>query len=115
MTREDLKKIENERRMFRGTFGGFSRRRKSQEFVWTLILKNITDKEGNLLTDHLWFNLNKEFDKLNLREGDRVEFSARVVEYAKGRAKKRNEKRETDYTLDLVKGIRKLKDDEKYK
>jgi hypothetical protein len=117
MTRDELKKINNARRVFRGTFSGFGRKKRAQELVWTIILKNITDKDGNILTDHLWFNLNKEFDKLNLREGDRIEFSARVVEYVKGKRKRALVSSEKDYALDLIKGVRKLPsaETEKYK
>jgi hypothetical protein len=113
MVRLGLKNLNNARRVFRGTFQGFSRKHMRQEFEWTLILKNITDKDGNVLTDHLWFNLNKEFDKLNLKDGDRVEFSARVVEYVKGRKNVSKKNKEIDYKLDLIKGIRKLPSDEK--
>lgn len=50
----------------------------------TVLLKDIKDEEGNLLTDHLWFNLTKVFERLNLESGDIISFSARVSAYTKG-------------------------------
>jgi len=51
----------------------------------TLLLTNIRDGQGALVTDHLWFNLTKGFEKLGtLKEGDRVQFEARVKKYKKG-------------------------------
>jgi len=51
----------------------------------TLLLVKIRDNQGALVTDHLWFNLTKGFEKLGtLKEGDRVQFEARVKKYKKG-------------------------------
>lgn len=94
--------------MFSATVDRFGRRnvnRHNKDVVWTIVLKNITDKDGNLITDHLWLNLTKEFDKLNVREGDRLEFSARVVEYYKNKHGSSSEK---DYKLEKLVGVKKL-------
>ncbi|MGE5411002.1 MAG: hypothetical protein ACM3MI_08580, partial [Clostridiales bacterium] len=50
----------------------------------TVLLKNVQDSSGKVLTDHLWFNLTTGFEKLNLKEGDRIQFDARVKSYTKG-------------------------------
>jgi hypothetical protein len=112
--RNELKKLNNLRRVFSATVDRFGRRninRLNKDVVWTIVLKNITDKDGNLITDHLWLNLTKEFDKLNIREGDRVEFSARVVEYYKSKHGSSSEK---DYKLDKLLSVKKIQhtDDE---
>lgn len=62
----------------------------------TLLLTEVTDSEGNLLTDHLWLNLGKGFLSLGqLKKGDKIVFHARVEEYVKGR----RYERELDYKL----------------
>jgi len=106
--RAELKKLNNLRRVFSATVDRFGRRnvnRLNKDVVWTIVLKNITDKDGNLITDHIWLNLSKEFDKLNLREGDRIEFSARVVEYYKKNYRAKSEK---DYKLDNLVSVKKI-------
>ena len=51
----------------------------------TLLLTNIRDNQSTLITDHLWFNLTKGFEKLGtLRQGDIIQFEARVKKYKKG-------------------------------
>ncbi|HEX8177884.1 MAG TPA: hypothetical protein VF543_22535 [Pyrinomonadaceae bacterium] len=91
--REELKKIAGLRSRFRGTFSRFGSavvrfringRRCSKEVV-TLVLVDVTDSRGNLLTDHLWFKMGKQFEELELKPGDRVEFTARVDKYTKRR------------------------------
>jgi hypothetical protein len=34
------------------------------EILPTVLLNDIRDEQGNILTDHLWFNLTKQFEKL---------------------------------------------------
>ena len=49
------------------------------------MLKNIRLYGNNdIITDHLWFSLGKQFQKLNLKEGDIISFDARVAKYVKG-------------------------------
>ena len=51
----------------------------------TILLSNVHfANQKSILTDHLWFNLTKEFAKIDLKEGDIVSFHARVKEYLKG-------------------------------
>lgn len=108
--REELKKLNQLRRMFTATIGRFGRRNVNhlnKNIVWTILLKNITDKDGNIIADHLWINLNKEFDKLNIREGDRIKFSAKIIEYYK---KSNSLKKKKDYKIDKLLNIKKLND-----
>jgi hypothetical protein len=89
--REELKRIVGVRARFRGTFERYGsaivrfsiRGRMRSHPVKTLILLDVTDARGNLLTDHLWFRCGKQFNELQLQRGDRVEFTATVERYVK--------------------------------
>jgi len=63
-----------------------------------IILQDIKDKTGEIVTDHLWFNYTELFKQLwesdNLHPGNIIEFYARVKPYTKG-----YEKDEFDYKL----------------
>lgn len=50
----------------------------------TLCLVDVRDGNGVLVTDHLWFTMGKQFERLQLVQGDRVSFEARVTLYIKG-------------------------------
>lgn len=41
--------------------------------------------EEKPLTDHLWFTFGKTWEKLDPKEGDLIQFDARVGKYTKGR------------------------------
>jgi hypothetical protein len=83
--RKKLSELENQRKKFIGTFErfGFKRAYRGPD-LQTVLLKNIKDENGNYLTDHIWFNLTKGFEKLMLKKGDVVSFEARVKGYVKG-------------------------------
>jgi hypothetical protein len=40
--------------------------------------------DGNVVTEHLWFNMTKGFAVLGLQAGDTVEFRGKVEKYVKG-------------------------------
>ena len=85
MKRKGLQELEGMRRRFRGVFERFGKKVSYGHEKTTLLFKNVEDVEtGELVTDHLWFNLTKAFDALNLVSGDTVEFDARVTIYEKG-------------------------------
>lgn len=51
----------------------------------TVLLTMIKDLETNInVADHLWFCFTKGFEKANIKEGNIIEFEARVKEYKKG-------------------------------
>lgn len=50
----------------------------------TLMLKDVMDSSGNLVTDHLWFLVGKQLAALHLQIGDVISFHARVTTYEKG-------------------------------
>ena len=86
MKREKLKELNGKRRTFQGFFVRYGTKNNWYGFpVKTLLFKDITKGTGKILTDHLWFNKTKGFEKLGkLNEGDLVQFNARIREYVKG-------------------------------
>jgi len=50
----------------------------------TVLLKDIKDETGQIVTDHQWFNMTKGFEQADLKLGDLVEFRATVKKYIKG-------------------------------
>lgn len=73
----------------RGTFTGtFIRKGMKNGYkgpLETILLGNIRNENGDILTDHLWFNMTKGFKSLGkLEEGDIIQFNARCKGYEKG-------------------------------
>jgi len=100
--RKQLSKIEN----FRGTFfGEFKRMGNKPNYHGfpeeTILLVNIIDCNGKIMTKHLWFNFTKGFQKIKLIEGCKIKFNARVKPYIKGYINNRDyvDEREVDYKL----------------
>ena len=84
--RERLKSIGNkERHRYSAEVAQFGWKSGWNEPEPTIMLKNVR-LYGNddIITDHLWFSLGKQFQKLNLKEGDIISFNARVAKYVKG-------------------------------
>lgn len=83
--RKELDEIGSETRgTFYGTFERFGIKNGYRGTEKTVLLKNIKNEDGIVVTDHLWFNFTKGFEKLNLEPGMVVQFDARVAEYVKG-------------------------------
>jgi hypothetical protein len=82
--RKQLKAIDGSRQKFLGTFVRTGLKNGYKGPLQTVLLTNICDERGTLVTDHLWFNLTKGFVSANLSEGVLVEFYARVKKYEKG-------------------------------
>jgi hypothetical protein len=70
----------------------------------TLLLTNVT-KDDSVITDHIWFTCGKTFEKLDLVEGDVIQFDARVAPYGKGL----RDERMTDYKLSNPSRVTKLR------
>lgn len=101
--RTGLKKIDQVRKKFLGVY-----HREGKKTNWkgypetTILLKDIKDESGRIVTDHVWFALTKGFEELGqLSPGDVIEFEARVTEYRKGYVNKRIriDQRSVDYKL----------------
>ncbi|MHA4812220.1 hypothetical protein ACX0G9_29260 [Flavitalea flava] len=84
--RTELKKTEMERGVFRGVFSKYGKKTNFRgPSTETILLTEIRNSEGLFICDHLWFNLTKGFGKLgHLREGEILQFEARVKSYKKG-------------------------------
>ncbi len=100
--REELKKIKEVRASFIGTFERIGTKSSFGYLKQTILLKDIKDSTGQIVADHLWFNLTKGFSALGLSQGDTVKFDARVKKYEKGYKGYREDVYkpiETDYKL----------------
>ena len=102
--RKKLAKREGERATFHGAFERFGIKSgwKGHEEK-TVLLKDVCDASGVIVSDHLWFNFTKAFALLNLQPGDGVQFDARVKNYVKGYFGRRDDvfdrPAEVDYKL----------------
>lgn len=74
------------RKKFKGVFARYGKKVNYKGYSEeTVLVEQIVDAETNqLMCDHLWFSLTKGFEKLNLTNGDVLQFDARIKEYKKG-------------------------------
>jgi hypothetical protein len=97
--RYELGRKVQERGTYTGTVQNVSRKKAGQHH---LCLLNITDENGKIVADHIWFILGKRFQSAGwLRTGDRMQFDARVKTYQKGWAGS-----QTDYRLSNPTNVR---------
>ncbi len=92
----------------RDTFSGTFERYGSKNGWFgqrTVLLKDIKNNKGKVITGHLWFNLTKGFQKLHLKKGDIIRFDARVKAYVKGYDKIN---RKIDYKLSYPTKLKKI-------
>lgn len=77
----------------------------------TILLRNVRDEAGKVVTAHLWFNYTGSFRSLGkLNAGDVIEFEARVTDYVKGYVnyRARIDRRKTDYKLSRPTKVRRV-------
>ena len=82
--RKQLANQEGVRETFTGKFVRYGSKNGWHGPDKTVLLSDIKNVEGNIITDHLWFNFTKGFENLKLKENDIVQFDARVKSYVKG-------------------------------
>ena len=84
--RRDLIRLMGERAKFTAVFDRFGMKLKSKSKK-TVLLKNL--KYGDeVLADHVWLSKGKQFEELgDLKQGQSLEFYARVKFYVKGKEK----------------------------
>jgi len=84
--RRELAKQDGQRKKFSALFIRLGKKAGYHGYSEeTILLNRITDVEtGKVVTDHLWFTYTKGFQDAGLKEGDTIEFEARVKEYKKG-------------------------------
>ena len=80
--RKQLQQINGERITVEATVDCFSIKETRWAREETICLTHITNQEGKLLTDHLWWKRGKWAADLNI--GDRIRLDARVKPYTKG-------------------------------
>jgi hypothetical protein len=101
--RTELKKIQGNRGKFNGIFEKYGSKKNWNGYPeTTVLLKEIKDVNGKVVSDHLWFNLTKGFEEIGeINEGDIISFEARVKPYTKGYVNYREgiDDRRTDYRL----------------
>ena len=99
--RYELGRHVEERATYTGWFDCYGTKPGHAKRLVTVLLTQITDQHGTLITDHLWFNRTKGFDRFGiLRRGDRLQFAARVKTYRRARG--------VDYKLSYPTQIRLL-------
>lgn len=74
----------NQREKYKAIFTRFGTRNGYKGDIKTVLLLDVIDRYHKLVTSHLWMDCGKQFDKLQLKEGDFVQFYARVKIYEKG-------------------------------
>ena len=113
--RQELKKRNGERDTFTATFSRYGSRTNWNGFPEkTYLLRDIKDKDGRILTDHLWIKDGKRIGSLGeLKEGDIIQFDARIAPYNKVAYKiDRWYEKTTDYTLKFPTNFRKIREGE---
>ncbi len=92
--RHELGELEQQRMHFRGFFERYGSKNAFRgDPLTTLLLRDICLAEtGEWIADHLWFTETKGFKAVGpLKEGDCIEFDARVTRYRKGYAGRRED------------------------
>lgn len=82
--REELKRRDGERCHYTARVERFGNKVRFGHDVPTILLVDVRDDDGALMTDHLWFNYTQGFQDSGVRPGDSVEFCARAESYLKG-------------------------------
>ena len=110
--RKKLKEIgSQDRHTFTGIFIRTGWKSGYKGDLQTVLLQDVKDSNGEVITDHLWFNLTKGFQSADLHEGDIVQFDARVARYEKGYKGYRMDVYcpiETDYKLSFPTKVKNL-------
>lgn len=102
--RTGLQAIEEKRQTFTGVFEriGYKPGYRGSASTMTVLVRNVRNKKGKFLANHVWLNYTKALQELNLDRGNRIEFQARVKEYRKG------SKGSIDYRLSYPTQIKKI-------
>ena len=74
----------NQREKYKAMFKRFGMRNGYKGDIKTILLFDVIDQNHKLVASHLWMDCGKQFDKLQLKEGDFVQFYARIKVYEKG-------------------------------
>jgi len=102
--RRDLAEWEGCRGTFSGVFVRWGERHRGLGFCslvlgQTALVRNVCDQAGKVVADHAWLDRTKQWETLDLRAGDMVQFRARVKAYYKGYKGFGDEPLKRDYKL----------------
>jgi hypothetical protein len=111
--RKLLKQQEGRRGEFRGTVAQFGTKRAFRgSDLPTMMLSDVKDETGQIVTDHLWMTVGKQLSRLNVQVGEEVVFVARVTRYEKGYKGTRQDviaaPPSTDYRLSYLTKVRRV-------
>ena len=110
--RQELKQIEDVRKTFIATFKRYGAKTSWHGFLEkTILLIDTKDENGKIVANHIWFSNTKGFQKLGeLKEGNKIQFDARVKDYIKGYVRESEfiDERKIDYKLNNPTKIRVL-------
>lgn len=107
-----------ERHVFYGTFERYGIKNGYKDPLKTVLLVDIKDKNRKIITTHLWFNLTKGFEKLEMKRGDLVTFKGRIKPYIKGYMGKRDDvfaPIEMDYLIEYPTQVKIVKQEKQLK
>jgi len=107
--RTNLKRYTGHRMRYTGIFVRFGKKKGFQGRApsKTLLLKDVKNSLGKIVTGHLWFNYTKGFQELGpLLPGDIIAFEARAKPYIKGYVGPGIDEREADFRLSNPTNIR---------
>jgi hypothetical protein len=83
--KERFERNPKERYKYKATFERFGKREGYKGWIKTVLLADLIDgRTHKLISDHLWMDCGKRFDKLDLTNGDMIQFEARTKIYKKG-------------------------------
>jgi hypothetical protein len=111
--RTKLAEIDGKRGLFTGTLARFGQKKAYKgPPIKTALLRDVKNARGEHMTDHLWFKVGLQMERLNLQPGDEISFEARVTPYIKGYRGRRDDDDlpplEKDYRLSFPRNFKKL-------
>lgn len=74
----------NQREKYKATFERFGKKAGYKGDIKTILLIDVVDQLHKIVASHLWMDCGKQFEKLDLKEGDMIQFFARPKVYEKG-------------------------------
>ena len=111
--RKNLEDKVGQRKKFKAVVSRFGKKVNYNGYTdITILLTHIVDIETNkLVTNHQWFAYTKGFEQVQLKEGDTLEFDARVKAYKKGYVNRKLSinQRQSDFKLSHPTKIRVIK------
>lgn len=108
--REALKPFQNFRFNYIATFDKFGINYVSGKKYQTALLKDLKNSYGDYLCEHIWIRDLKLLKKLNLKQGDKITFSAMVKKYQRGHVENYIGENEDlcDYSLLYLENVKKI-------